>query len=544
MQDQLFNILYKLLVTNTIKLNKEELKLQLLSHPSYPSLHSVTGVLKHFGVPNLALQVPTDQETLDQLPTTFIANVAGDKGNQLALIEKKKGSIQMFLDQKQTSSIATSEFLERWDGIIIAVEKDETVIEERSSNSSKIWQWLLIITLGVIGVVAFKSSGIFEGIHYFLSGAGLILSVLIVSHALGIESASTASICNLSEKTSCDAVLNSKGAKIGGLLTLSDASILAFAGYLLFYSLALLSNTFTVAVIASLTLLSIPFILYSVYYQASVLKKWCPLCLGIVGVLVLQVILLFATGNFNAYKAIAINDIGLYAISLLIVASLWFYIKPLLNKKVALQKLKIESNTFKRNFSLFHTLLKENDTITNDIQVPQEIVLGNKDALIDVILVTSPLCFYCKKAHSDIENILKQADNQLKIIIRFNVRTEDVEDVGYQVTSHLIHAYNTEGELSCLHMMDEVYKDDVDLKQWLKQRKPLTDPNKYIEVLNTQKEWCTKNNINFTPALYILGKQFPKEYDRNDISLFTEDLVELLETQATNVGLDDTLISS
>lgn len=543
MQDQLFNILYKLLVTNKIKLNKEELKLQLLSHPSYPSLHSVTGVLKHFGIPNLALQVPADQDTLDQLPATFIANVSGDKGNNLALIEKKNGEIQVYLDQKQVKSTSIAKFLEIWDGIIIAVEKDETVKEEQTTNTSKIWQWSCIIGLIAIGVVLFKNASLFEGIHYFLSGIGLILSILIVSHSLGIESASTASICNLSEKTSCDAVLNSKGAKIGGLLTLSDASILAFAGYLLFYCLSLLGNTSTVAIIASLTLFSIPFVLYSVYYQASVLKKWCPLCLGIVGVLALQGILLFVTGNYNEFASIGLKEAGLYVISLLIIASIWFYIKPLLHKKVALGKLKIESNTFKRNFSLFHTLLKENDAIVNDINLSQEIVLGNRDAPIEVILVTSPLCFYCKQAHTDIENVLKQADNQLKVIVRFNVGADNPEDTGFQVTSHLIHAYNTEGEVGCMKVMHETYQDDVDLKQWLKQREPITNAD-YSDVLKAQKEWCTKNNINFTPALYILGNQFPKEYDRSDLSLFIDDLAELSQSQATEVGDDNALISS
>ena len=54
MDAQLYQLLQLLIVKNNIQLHKEELKLQLLSHPSYPSLHSVTGVLEHFGVPNVA----------------------------------------------------------------------------------------------------------------------------------------------------------------------------------------------------------------------------------------------------------------------------------------------------------------------------------------------------------------------------------------------------------------------------------------------------------------------------------------------------------
>ncbi|MFT5890129.1 MAG: putative membrane protein [Dokdonia sp.] len=541
MQDQLFNILDKLLITNKIRLNKEELKLQLLSHPSYPSLHALTGVLKHFGVPNLALQVPTDQDTLDQLPPTFIANVKGEKGMYLGLIEKKNNTINVYTDHKQVENISNDDFFESWDGIIVAVEKDETIKEEKATSSSKIWQWaFIIIGLGV-GIALLNKTLVFEGIHYFLSTIGLILGVLIVGHSLGIESSSTASICNLSEKTSCDAVLNSKGAKIGGVLTLSDASIIAFAGYALVYCFALLSGIDISGIVSGLSLLAIPFVLYSIYYQGSVLKKWCPLCLGIAGVLILQSVTVFITGNTTAFLSISIQEIGLYVISILLIVSLWFMIKPLLHKKVALDKLKIESNKFKRNFSIFNTLLQENDSIVNDLQLPNEIVLGNRDSSLEVVLVTSPQCYYCKQAHTDIENILKQSSNHIKVIIRFNVNVEDTEGEGYQVTSHLVHAYNTQGELACIKMMHEVYKDNADLKQWLKQQSAI-DAN-YLDVLTAQKEWCTKNNINFTPALYIQGNQYPREYDRSDLSLFIEDLLEL-QNQSTDVIEDSSLMTS
>lgn len=534
MQDQLFNILDKLLITNKIRLNKEELKLQLLSHPSYPSLHALTGVLKHFGVPNLALQVPTDKDTLDQLPPTFIANIKGDKGMYLGLIEKKNNTINVFTDHKQVENISNEDFFESWNGIIVAVENDETIKEEKGMSTSKIWQWaFIIIGLGV-GIALFNKVLVFEGIHYFLSTVGLILGVLIVGHSLGIESSSTASICNLSENTSCDAVLNSKGAKIGGILTLSDASIIAFTSYVLIYCLALLSGIEINSIISGLSLLAIPFVLYSIYYQGSILKKWCPLCLGIAGVLILQGTAVFITGNTTSFLSISLQEIGLYAISVLLVVSLWFMIKPLLHKKVALDKLKIESNKFKRNFSIFNTLLQENDSVINDIQLPNEIVLGNRDSSLEVVLVTSPQCYYCKQAHTDIENILKQSSNDIKVIIRFNVNVEDSEGEGYQVTSQLIHAYNTQGELACIKMMHEAYQGDVDLTKWLKKQHPI-DAN-YSDVLTAQKEWCTKNNINFTPALYIQGNQYPREYDRNDLSLFIEDLLELQNQPAETLS--------
>ena len=69
--DNLYELVKVFLTKTGHSLNSEELKLQLLSHPTYPSLHSVTGVLTHFRIDNVAVDVPIDQETLEQLPDVF-----------------------------------------------------------------------------------------------------------------------------------------------------------------------------------------------------------------------------------------------------------------------------------------------------------------------------------------------------------------------------------------------------------------------------------------------------------------------------------------
>jgi len=526
MQEQLFNILYKLLVKNAIRLNKEELKFQLLSHPSYPSLHAITGVLKHFGVPNLALQVPVDQDTLDQLPETFLARISGNEGEHLVLVEKRKNLLEVYTGDTQLKKIEISTFFDMWDGIVIAIEKDESIKEKTDLNHARVGQWLFSTLAVGVGVVLFYSMSMFVGIHYSLSIVGVVISILITRHALGMKSSSTDTICNLSEKTSCDAVLNSKGSKILGLIPLSDASIIVFASYTLFYCFALLGSVTVEPVISGLSVLAIPFIIYSVYYQRLVLKKWCPLCLGIVGVLSFQCLIMVITRNANEFLMIDTKAMGMYGISLSVVIVLWAFVKPLLSKKVELQKLKIESSFFKRKFSLFQTLLTENDALRTSMNFPNEIVFGNRDAPLELILVTSPMCYYCKSAHTDIENVLKQSENQIKVIVRFNVKTDREDDIGYRVVAHLLHIYNTEGERSCMKHMAEVYEENSDLEKWLEQRTPLETPD-YKTLLNFQKEWCSENNINFTPVLFVLGKQYPEEYDRNDLLFFIDDLIEL-----------------
>ena len=89
MKGQLHKLLDYLLLKNKIHLNQAELKLQLLSHPSYPSLHAFTGVLDHFGVPNLALRLPVNAETLRALPPSWIAQISDGTDTALVLTERR-----------------------------------------------------------------------------------------------------------------------------------------------------------------------------------------------------------------------------------------------------------------------------------------------------------------------------------------------------------------------------------------------------------------------------------------------------------------------
>ena len=89
MNQHLYYIVKQLVSKNDIRIHEDELQLQLLSHPSYPSLHSVTGVLDHFSIPNAALRIPKTQEVLQQLPPYFMASMTAQKGQELVLVEKK-----------------------------------------------------------------------------------------------------------------------------------------------------------------------------------------------------------------------------------------------------------------------------------------------------------------------------------------------------------------------------------------------------------------------------------------------------------------------
>jgi len=534
MDAELYQLLQLFIVKNNIQLHKEELKLQLLSHPSYPSLHSVTGVLDHFGVPNAALMVPSTSEVLEQAPDCFLANISLDSDDQLVLIEKKKATIKITYQDKKSESYSIEKFLKRWTGVVVAIEKDNT-IEEAANPKASLGKWIIYPTLIVLlGYGLYTNSDLFAGVHFILSVVGLIISVLIIEHELGSQSAASNSFCNLSENTSCDAILNSKGATIIGSFKLSDLALVAFATCCLSWVGFAVSGISNFTIMSIVTLLAFPFTLYSVYYQFAVVKKWCPLCLGIVLVLLLQVVALVIIDFSLIGFDITLSQLSVLLLSFLIMAGIWSFLKPILKKQKTLNTLEINHHKFKRKFSLFNALANEKAPISS-AAITGEIIFGNEHAAVELVLVTSPFCHYCKSAHKDIEKILNQGKDKVKVTLRFIVDPEDKTDFLYKVVSQLLHIYHTEGMASCLYNLTILYAENANVPAWLEKQELRFNPG-YDAIMQQQKDWCTENNVNFTPALYVNNHAFPSEYDRTDLLYFLDDLIGETETNTPSLG--------
>ena len=137
MDESLYYLLKQLLTRNSIKVNNDELRLQLLGHPSYPSLHSITGVLDHFNIPNLAIEIPKTEENIDLLPVHFIAHVGINGNDHFVLISKKEKAFQITYEDKKTELISMADFIDFWNGVVLVIETDENIKADSEPKFSK-----------------------------------------------------------------------------------------------------------------------------------------------------------------------------------------------------------------------------------------------------------------------------------------------------------------------------------------------------------------------------------------------------------------------
>ncbi len=517
-QDILPPLVGRLLQKNKIAFDKTELSFQIQSHPSYPSLHAITGVLDHFKIENVAARIPTDQASLEQLPDTFMAQVEND----LVVVTRSKKGFLVFGSTHRTETWSVTEFLEKFGGVVVAVESSG---EPSGTSKNSLLSHLISGAISLILLTLLLVSGPAPTALVFLvlALAGTTVSIVILKQELGEATALGNAFCaGASEKKDCDAVLNSEGATVIGKYKFSDLGLVYFILLSLLSTLVIIHGG-NLAIAHYMSLLALPVTLYSIYYQWRVLKKWCLLCLGIVGILWAQAgISVFVTA---LSIPLSLGDLLLAALILLASLGSWGYLK---SKQEALrntQKTKADYFKFKRNFELFSTLLHENKSLDTHLSATSEIVFGNRQAPTTITIVTNPFCGHCKPVHQLIEDILGQYPDMVKIVVRFNIKLEEKDSDLVRITTRLLEIYEQQGKDLCLMAMSEIYGEST-VADWFAKWSECTEPDQYLKTLEAEKAWCHGHKINFTPELFINGLPFPKAYDRSDLIYFIEDLYE------------------
>lgn len=489
----------------------EEFKDLYLSHPNYPSLYSVTDTLDVLGIENMAANVPKNQ--LENLPDLFIASIKNEKTEGFVFASKSSNSIVYETENEEKHSLSLDEFRGIWDGLILAVEKNEKAAEIKKSNL------MLPVSFGVL-VLIFLASVFVYGFEIYgatfrlLSLAGLIISIFILQEKNENANELVSKICSFSSKTSCDSVIKSKNSEITKWLSFTDLPILFFS---INFIATAMGNSFF-GIIGLLSILSLPICLYSLYLQKVTLKKWCVLCLIISSLIIVQSTLyIFNTDSLN----IAAAGIIQYCIIAAICTPIWFYIKKIMEERNDLASRNKDLFRFKRNFSVF-------DFLSSEVKEPQElailqpIYIGNPNAALTLRLFLSPSCGHCHTAYKKGKKFAGTYPEKAKLAVYFNLNVENPDNPYLEVARNLLEIHFSGGNI--LEALEDWHVLNIGLKNWLKKwRQPIISEKAQTE-LNSQYQWCIKNDFNYTPVKIIDSKLLPREYEIDEIKYFLSEL--------------------
>lgn len=521
MKEQLVRIVVHLLKQNRISFHQKELEFQIKSHPSYPSLHSITGVLDHFNIENVAAQVEVEELIIEQLPYSFIAQLNDHNSKKLVTI-KRDGDSYIINDGVQKSYSLTKEgFIDKFTGIVVAVERSGLNNTKKDYSS---FHYIASLTLIALLALFFSVDSQFNITDYaftLLSFLGVVVSAVIVQQELGLQTKMGDAFCsdNANNKN-CDAVLTSDGAKLLKFLKLSDASLI----YFIFLSISSFVLPRESDILNLTSIIVLPFILFSIYYQYQVVKSWCMLCLTIAGIMFVQGVMALVNieSNYLSHMNSWIPTILIY----LIILFTWKMSRPKIEELLSLRNNELKAIKFKRNFNLFKRLLLDSKRLNTSIDDIEEIQFGTGGTNTEIVVITNPFCGFCKPVHEMMDKLLDKFGDEVNITIRFNININDPDSDLVGITSRILEIYNRQGKEECMKAINEIYSDR-NPKEWILKWGKCNEKENYINTLSIQKQWCTNNNINFTPQILVNGYSYPSEYDKEDLFVFMDDLIEL-----------------
>ena len=494
-----------------------KLKVVVSKHYKYPSLQSVCDCLTEYGIKNVAVSL--DKTDLENLPVNTIIHSSEQTNEKLSILSGINGRrISLIERGRSKRSYDLEEFRKAWTGVAILTESTLSSREEGYRNnlisslrtklgfSAGIFLLFLFllftnITNEVLPVILLNTT-------VFLQIAGAFFTGLLVMRNFKSDNGIVNSLCRFTD-SDCDKVLSGKHADIFGVISWAEAGFFYFLCNLFFISFfrdSLLQNLLYIS-----SILTVPIILFSLYYQWRIIKEWCIICIVIQGLLLIQFLLIVLFGRFQNIEFDNSNLI-LLLYSVLIPFFLLVFVIPLISKATLSNKLNAKIQTFQRSSEYFKGHLMSTKKVGSSAGF-SPIVVGNEHSKRVITYVTNPKCSPCKAAHREIRNILSLFGDDIRIEIFFLIGTEFRRSKAYQISAYLINKYY-KSPAFFWDALDKWYTDEGRrmVEDEIEKDMAATLYEEADVMLSNHLNWCNTHEIKFTPSVYFLNGRLNDSY--------------------------------
>jgi uncharacterized membrane protein/protein-disulfide isomerase len=518
-----------------VKVSDTTIQKDLIEHPNYPSLLSISDVLNNYAIDSVAAKLAF--ENFSQLKTPFLVHINGKRLQHSLFAVLNKFNVEFVEiynpESRKVENILIKDFEKIYKGTVLAVEVNENAGEKeykKNITNEKQKSFFVNIALLSIPLLTVFMSGfalynnfqkmILPVIYALLTLAGFIVSSLLILSEIDAYNPAIKQICNVGKKINCAAILNSKGSKIFGI-SWSSLGFTYFMGILLILLVGGgLSNVSTFYLLGWLQLPVLSYIFYSIYYQWRIVKQWCLLCLIVQAVLALQFIIFLLMGTYstNSFSLVPLDTYFAIISSFVIIFVVTTTLIPALEKAKENKSKTTTLQRLKHNTQIFEALLEKQKFI-GDTAVGLGIVKGNPNAKNKIVKVCNPYCGPCAQAHKVLEDLLQNnPDIELQIIF---TASDNETDRKAPPVKHLLAIAEMGNEKLTQQALDDWYlaeKKDYDL---FALKYPLNgELQKQSEKVKAMREWCSKVTISFTPTVFVNGYQLPEIYTIDDLKYF------------------------
>lgn len=493
-EENTFSTLKRLLREVKVPVSNSTLKQSILQQNNSNTIFGFSEILNSINVSNLAVRL--DSEQLQAIPCPAIAFF--EMGTFVTILNCENHQISWYHNTFGEINESIEHFAEKWQGVTLLVEPREESGEigyrkRRIAEIYNICRWPLSLLMIFIAIIYYiKPTDSQYYILWITKSIGLIIASLLTGYSLGFNSTLINKLCNISSKSKCSNVLRSKEADVFNIISWSEIGLLYFSGGLI----SMLIQPPSLKLLSSLAFLSPIFIIWSLYFQGIKIKKWCPLCVIILVILILE---FYLYRQINIPYGFEIRQIYIFIIPTIC----WVLIRPYVKKIIEfdsiynnLQKIKFDDD-FLYSWYNFKAYLPPLPLSMDTI------VLGNKNSDNRIIAIINPVCKSCESIY----RILKELEEHAKIDIVFAI-TLNYNDEETRIASAILSQPTNKERVKMLNEFFSMAKNNINVAY---------EQDSY-NILREHSRWLRLANITEVPKVYINNNLIPDIYRAEEIT--------------------------
>lgn len=291
---------------------------------------------------------------------------------------------------------------------------------------------------------------------------------------------------------SCHEVLESAASKLFGIYSLGVIGLTYFIGsFLIALCIPSLAPTATLISCAALIM---P--VWSISYQAFVVRSWCRNCLGVQAVLVLTFAAELFFHRVDIHQLRWIESFEAIALYVLI-----FFISDRVYNIVQREK-----NYPRELIPGYLEMMKDKNTrdaLINNGKVhnttgASNIVIQNPDSTQELFFVISPFCAHCKKLFTNLrEMITTEKLHEYRVVLLF-----PPEPAALPVSGSIIAEYRLHGSEAAMNMLSKWYQSHS-IRKFRKIYSTYPESTENQTEMTHQKEWYDLQDFHGTPVLLV-----------------------------------------
>lgn len=476
------SIISNILESENIQKSRKDVYQMLLSDKNYPSVLSILHTLKLYGIKCNVYHA--SYKSLKESKGYKIVHTSNNEGH-FYLYDSKMDKVM--LNDGNKTCISEQEFIDRWDGVVVIVE--------RANNKRKLFynnvslklciSILLLVSLLFSFIEAKKETTLF-----ILNLCGIFISVLLLLK--DYHEYEELPLCHIKKKFNCEKV--HKNSPIRHLNNISFAlfPLLFFLGVILQNIIVAHQTIFTYTIYAIAIIVS----LIMVYLQTFIIRKYCILCLFISFIVFIGAVVIYST-KIDYFCSIK-GDILSFLLSFIIC----FYINEKLKIDRKLNSVMIQLLKFKRDKRIFKLLSSQSE----DVEFYSYCMkFGNDNAENIIHTFLQPKCKYCKKVISEMSSLIHSNSN-ITWLVSIN---------GINNNEHFVRC--NELQLKTMQLYKENKEKALDYFLNGNIANSLEIEEDVIKQFKWQLKEIKEHNIASYPMVIFNGKKLPPEYQISDL---------------------------